>query len=249
MAVKKKARAKTSAARASAKAPVAKPSVAKPHAPTPEAAMAHAAAPPEAPEAMPHAPMPIEDAAPAQARTRVGWTRMAGAGLAFIVIATLAGVGMFKGNDSGERAEASAIAAPSEAPAAQPQPAKPVRVIAGVPRKKTLSMPRSAESSGSSPAAAPAAPKTASELPDAVMIEGCLEQTGQSFRLKDTSGEGAPKSRSWKSGFLKKATRPVDVVDWNNRLKDHVGERVTVSGMFVDGEMRVRSLRRVASCN
>jgi hypothetical protein len=245
MAVKKKVRARTSAAKASGKAPVARPPAAKPHAPTPEAAMAHVATPPEG---MTHAPIPVEDAAPAQVRTRVGWTRMAGAGLAFVAIAVLAGVGMFRGSDSGERAEASAIAAASDPPAVQPQPVKPVRVIAGVPRKKALSMPRAAESSGAP--AASAAPKTASELPDAVMIEGCLEQTGQSFRLKDTSGEGAPKSRSWKSGFLKKGTRPVDVVDWNNRLKDHVGERVTVSGMFVDGEMRVRSLRRVAaSCN
>lgn len=189
-------------------------------------------------------PMP-PDAQPASARTRLGWTRMLGAGAAFAAVAVIAGVVMFGSRDSAERAEAAAVAAQPDSPAVQPQPVKPIRAIAGVRGKKTPPKARPADTAGS-----PVAPKTASEIPDAVMIEGCLEQTGQAFRLKDTSGEGAPRSRSWKSGFLKKGTRPVDVVDWNNRLKDHVGERVSVSGMFVDGEMHVRTLRRVAAmCN
>jgi hypothetical protein len=218
MGVKKSARAKT--ARAAGK------SAAK-------------AAPASAVEATP------VDPNPGDAKAAFGWTRLVGAGVAFVVIAILAGVMMFGGRDSAERAEAAAVAAQPDSPAVQPQPVKPVRVIAGVPRKKAVSKARTTEATGS-----PVAPKTASELPDAVMIEGCLEQTGQTFRLKNTSGEDAPKSRSWKSGFLKKGSRPVDVVDWNNRLKDHVGERISVSGMFVDGEMRVRSLRRVSSsCN
>jgi hypothetical protein len=39
------------------------------------------------------------------------------------------------------------------------------------------------------------------------------------------------------------------VVDRANRLQlpDHVGERVVVTGMLVDREMQVRSLRRVAT--
>jgi hypothetical protein len=175
-------------------------------------------------------------------KAKMAPTRALGAGLAFAGVVVVAGVVMFAGRDSGERAEAAAVAAQVDSPAVQA--AKPVRAIAGVPKKSTpkagpADAPRS-----------PGAPKTASELPDAVSLEGCLEQSGETFRLKDTAGEDAPKSRSWKSGFLKKGSKPVEVVDWNNRLKSHVGERVSVSGMFVDGEMHVRSLRRVAAtCN
>jgi hypothetical protein len=180
-------------------------------------------------------------------RSRVKLTKAMGAALAFAGVVVVAGVVMFAGRDSGERAEADAIAAQTDAPAVQSQPATPIRAIAGVPAKTKKAPPKAR------PADAPnstAVPRTAGELPDAVMIEGCLEQSGETFRLKDTTGEDAPKSRSWRSGFLKKGARPVDVVDWNNRLKNHVGERISVSGMFVDGEMRVRTLRRVsATCN
>jgi hypothetical protein len=225
MAVKKNTRRKKSAAKASAKARTARVRIEVP----------------AEPNTADETPL---DAQRVDAGTRFGWTRMLGAGVAFAAVAAIAGVVMFAGRDSGERAEAAAVAAQPDSPAVQPQPVKPIRAIAGVRGTKTPPKARPAA------AGSPVAPKTASEIPDAVMIEGCLEQTGQTFRLKDTSGEGAPRSRSWKSGFLKKRSRPVDVVDWNNRLKDHVGERVSVSGMFVDGEMRVSTLRRVAAiCN
>jgi len=97
---------------------------------------------------------------------------------------------------------------------------------------------------GDSPAAA--------KKPAPVTITGCLERDDNSFRLKETVGENAPKSRSWKSGFLKKGPAPVAVVDASNRLKlpAHVGERVSVTGTLVDREMQGRSLQRVAaSCN
>jgi hypothetical protein len=177
-------------------------------------------------------------------RARMKLTKAMGAGLAFAAVAVVAGVVMFAGSDSDEQPEAVAVAAQSDSAAVQP--ATPIRAIAGVPAKtrKTAPKVRSAE------APSAAAPKTAADLPDAVVIEGCLEQSGEAFRLKDTAGEDAPKSRNWRSGFLKKGSRPVGIVDWNNRLKNHVGERISVSGMFVDGEMRVRSLRRVAAtCN
>jgi hypothetical protein len=85
--------------------------------------------------------------------------------------------------------------------------------------------------------------------PQIVTIAGCLAQDGESFRLKDTSGADAPRSRSWKSGFLKKSPAAVEVVDASRRLKltNHVGERVSVTGTMTDGEMQVRSLRRVAN--
>jgi hypothetical protein len=65
----------------------------------------------------------------------------------------------------------------------------------------------------------------AKPAPAPVTITGCLERSEDSFRLKDTAGAAAPKSRSWKSGFLKKGTAPIEVVDAAHRLKltDHVG--------------------------
>jgi hypothetical protein len=91
-----------------------------------------------------------------------------------------------------------------------------------------------------------------SEPQAAVTITGCLEQNAATFRLKNTSGTEAPKARSWKSGFLKKNSASIEVVDASNKvqLPDHVGQRVVVTGMLVDREMQVRSLRRVStSCN
>jgi hypothetical protein len=82
-----------------------------------------------------------------------------------------------------------------------------------------------------------------------VTITGCLERADETFRLKDTTGVDAPKSRSWKSGFLKKGSTSIEVVDVANRLKlpDHVGQRVSVTGTLVDREMQIRSLQRVAA--
>ena len=86
----------------------------------------------------------------------------------------------------------------------------------------------------------------------AVTITGCLERNAETFRLKDTAGASAPKARSWKSGFLKKGSATIAVIDAANRVKlpTHVGQRVSVTGTLVDREMRVRSLQRVAtSCS
>jgi len=90
------------------------------------------------------------------------------------------------------------------------------------------------------------------ETPQLVTIAGCLAQDGETFRLKDTTGADAPRSRSWKSAFIHKGPTPVEVVDASHHLKltNHVGERVSVTGTMVDGEMQVRSLHRIAtSCN
>jgi hypothetical protein len=85
-----------------------------------------------------------------------------------------------------------------------------------------------------------------------VTITGCLEHSHDTFRLKDTSGVEAAKSRSWKSGFFKRSSASIEVVDGANRLQltTHVGQRVSVTGMLVDREMQGRSLKRIAvSCD
>jgi hypothetical protein len=85
--------------------------------------------------------------------------------------------------------------------------------------------------------------------PAPVTITGCLERDGDTFRQKDTSRADAPRSRSWKSAFLKKGSAPLEVVDASKRLKltNHVGQRVSVTGPLSDGDMQIRSLRRVAA--
>ena len=83
-------------------------------------------------------------------------------------------------------------------------------------------------------------------------IVGCLERADDSFRLTETVGVNVPKSRSWRSAFLKKRAATIAVRDAAKRvnLADHVGQRVSVTGTLVDREMRVGSLHRVApSCN
>ena len=93
---------------------------------------------------------------------------------------------------------------------------------------------------------APAAKSSASH---AVTVTGCLEKNDEGYRLKDTSGVAAPKSRSWKSGFLKKGTAAVDVVDTSHSLalNNQVGHRVAVTGPLTDREMQAESVRRVAT--
>jgi hypothetical protein len=84
-----------------------------------------------------------------------------------------------------------------------------------------------------------------------VSVTGCLQRGDRGFTLKDTEGTDAPKSRSWKSGFLKRNTASIALRDTGNtaHFADHVGQRVSVTGPLTDREMRVQSLRRVsASC-
>jgi hypothetical protein len=110
------------------------------------------------------------------------------------------------------------------------------------------------------PSAAPTAEPARDPMPDSstpvmetkeahVTITGCLERSDEAFRLKDTSGTDAPKARNWRWGFLKKGPTTVQVVDGSKsvRLRDHVGQRVTVTGNLVDREMQVRSLQAVST--
>jgi hypothetical protein len=108
-----------------------------------------------------------------------------------------------------------------------------------------------ANTSASNTPAEESAQKAVAQPPAPVTITGCLERDDDTFRLKDTDVVTEPKGRSWKSGFLKKGSASIEVVDQGNRLKlaNHVGERVSVTGMLQYREMHGRSLQRVAkSC-
>jgi len=101
---------------------------------------------------------------------------------------------------------------------------------------------------------APASAQSAGAIPGAELatIEGCLVQDANQFQLKNTSGEDAPRGRSWKSGFLHRSSKTIDVFDQSHRmnLARHVGERVTITGLLDDRELQGSSLKRVAeSCS
>ena len=101
--------------------------------------------------------------------------------------------------------------------------------------------------------AAPATPEqeSAAMMASMVTISGCLEQDDERFRLRDTAGDAAPRSRNWKSGFLRRNASAIDVVDQADRhhLPTYIGQRVSVTGTLVDREMQVRSVAIVAeSC-
>jgi hypothetical protein len=88
-----------------------------------------------------------------------------------------------------------------------------------------------------------------SQTATSVTITGCVANDEETFWLKDTSGADAPKSRNWKSGFLRKRPAPIALLDASHALKlpNYVGQRVAATGTLVNREMRAHSLQRVAS--
>jgi hypothetical protein len=115
-----------------------------------------------------------------------------------------------------------------------------------------------ASASGPTARTSAATPTTPGADPDAkartdastpITITGCLALDNDTFLLKDASGTEAPKSRSWKTGFLKKRTSPIALVDTAHTLKlsTQVGRRVAATGVLANGEMRVRVVQRVAA--
>lgn len=117
--------------------------------------------------------------------------------------------------------------------------------------KASKAEPRASAPAAATAPAAPAKSETAgSAAVKPVSVTGCLQKNDHGFLLKDTEGADAPKSRSWKSGFLKRSSSSIALSDAANaHLADHVGQRVSVTGPLVDRQMRVTSMRRVsASC-
>jgi hypothetical protein len=133
--------------------------------------------------------------------------------------------------------------------AASITPERPIVAIA-----PSQQMPVAKAQKPSTFAAGPASAQSAGGVApaDIATVEGCLVEVANHFHMKKTSGEAAPKGRSWKSGFLHRSSKPVDVVDQSRRLNlaRHVGERVTITGLLDDRELQGTSLKRVAeSCN
>ena len=115
--------------------------------------------------------------------------------------------------------------------------------------RNAASLPAVPDATGMTGPAVELASRSSAAKMAPVTVTGCLERDDEGFRLKDTTGVNAPKSRSWKTGFLKKGSASIEVVDASHRLKltDHVGQRISVTGVLVDREMQGRSLQRVAA--
>jgi hypothetical protein len=142
--------------------------------------------------------------------------------------------------------------APSETTAVaklEPAPARDVRSAAEA-SMMTASLRDSGEDAVS-PAGSSSLVNQAGEIASAgpATISGCLERNESGFFLTDVSGDEAPKSRSWKSGFLRKRAQPVALNDRGSRLASHLGQRIETTGMLEDREMRVRSVRVLGACD
>lgn len=118
---------------------------------------------------------------------------------------------------------------------------------------KTTPMPRTVKKEVSRPATRPvaAAQTGTAETPKTVTIAGCLENDEGTFTLTEASGTSAPASRSWKSGFLKKRSAPIELTDDGGtlNLRQHVGRRIAATGTLIEREMRALSVRRIGSCD
>jgi len=114
------------------------------------------------------------------------------------------------------------------------------------PQKQTATAQKT--TSTQKPAAQKAAPKV-----QTTTLTGCLKVEGNHFALTGIEGAQAEKGRNWKTGFVTKSTKDVQVVgaSANVRLRDQVGSKVTVVGTK-DGEthLKATSVKRVAeSCS
>ena len=116
-----------------------------------------------------------------------------------------------------------------------------------------ISAPKSSGSNASAQSAAAAVPTGTGGIAP-ITITGCLEVSTDhdEFRLTDTEGVDAPKSRSWRSGFLKKRSDAVGLLEPPSRLalETHVGRRVTATGLMSGHDMKVSALRAIGPpCN
>jgi hypothetical protein len=121
---------------------------------------------------------------------------------------------------------------------------------APAPESQARLVPASLRTSDSEPEPSSAPAPASESVATAATIAGCLVQDENTFWLKDVSGDAAPKSRSWKSGFLRKKAPSIELVDRGsgNRLAPYVGQKIETTGALTDREMRVKTVRVLGSC-
>jgi len=103
-------------------------------------------------------------------------------------------------------------------------------------------------------AAQPAESKTRQAMADElVTLTGCLHADSGKYMLTDLKGDRAPKGRNWKTAWITKSTKNIEIVSTSSgpKLKDHVGHQVTLTGVRNgDTHVQARSIKHVAaSCS
>jgi hypothetical protein len=156
------------------------------------------------------------------------------------------------------------VSAPPKTPAPKPDkqrvaasttPVAPIAAtapVADLPVKENAAMKLPGSEAIAPPALLSASTGTSGTAP--VTITGCLEISvdQDEFRLTETEGVDAPRSRSWRTGFLTKRSAPVALVEPPDRLalQTHVGRRVAATGLLTSHDLRVSALRVVGpACN
>jgi hypothetical protein len=183
---------------------------------------------------------------------------MSGLTIALGVIGVVAAAALITAGQPSPGADGVSTEAPRADASLASAPA--ARVETGKPASKALVTPAVSRTPAANVAAAESqltgsarTPVTAqSTIVPNVTVTGCVERDGDTFWLKDTEGADAPKSRSWRSGFLKKRPSRIELVDATNtlRLSSQVGRRIAATGVLTNREMRARSLRSASgSCN
>ncbi len=191
-------------------------------------------------------PATLEPPKPAQGAMSAVAPGNTGAGVfalvAICVIVAAVVLAVRQGSEPTEAADANTAATLS----ASSQPSVPV-----APPKVKVATKTVAADSNVTAATGTAAPRPSSALSATTTVAGCLERADSGYRLKNTSGADAPRTRSWKTGFFKKSSATIELVDSSGaaHLGSHVGERVSVTGALIDRQIVVHSLRGVAgSC-
>ena len=140
--------------------------------------------------------------------------------------------------------------AQSKTPVKAPATAAPVTPAKPAPAKAA---PAKAVAAKPAPAKVTAAPVAVVPVdPNTVTMIGCLESDGSNYRLADVQGNQAPKGRSWKTGFITKKTKNIDLVGApaSLKLQDHIGRKVSVSGLKDDEtHLKARTIKQLGSCS
>ena len=151
----------------------------------------------------------------------------------------------FVGAPVADAAEAATAKVPAPAPIPETKPVV-ASIVETAVATEVVSAPPPAVIATTDAAAAPT--NTPIAATTTATISGCLTFDDGGYRLKDAAGTEAPQSRSWKSGFLRKRSATLDVVDAGSLgLPNYVGQRVEVTGHLLDREMQARSLHRLAA--
>ena len=95
--------------------------------------------------------------------------------------------------------------------------------------------------------------KTATKSVPPATLTGCLQAHGSKYVLTDLQGYVGPTGRTWKTGFIKKTPKDIEVVSESStlKLKDHVGHQITVTGVQDHPvRMKARSITQLSpSCS